>query len=269
MTLLHTATTQEIGRRRGTIVAVPGLAESAESLSVTAAHWASRGFRVHAVDPRGHGRSPRWTAELLEPHPGDVIVEELLTTVDDLIGDDDLPLVAFGHSAGGSAAAAVAAARSDRVAGVVLEDPFWRLPVTPHQDREVAADAAQWLEGQQQLSDEERRRAAARIHPAWPVDELAGWSSSKQQMDPRLVENGDVIPTRGWPTLLEELRGASVPVLIITGTVKVGNTANHRALERARGASVEVFDGAGHFVRRDQRERFHARVDVFLDEVVP
>lgn len=267
MTELHIVTTTEVGPHRGTIVAIPGLAESAESLSVTAAHWARRGFRVHAIDPRGHGRSPRWSAELLQRHPGDVIVEELLDAVDDL-AEDGSPLVAFGHSAGGSAAAAVAAARPERVVAVVLEDPFWRLPVTAHQDREVAADAAAWLREQQQLSDEERRRRIAAIHPSWPTDELAGWSSSKQQMDPALVANGDVIPTRGWPTQLRDLKAASIPVLIITGTVKIGNTSNHRAIERAYGATVEVFDGAGHFIRRDQRERFHARVDEFLDEIV-
>lgn len=267
MTILSTTTTGELAAHRGTIVAVPGLAESAESLSVTAAHWASRGFRVHAIDPRGHGRSPRWTAELLERHPGDVIVEELLVTVDDLV-HDDLPLILFGHSAGGSAAAAVAAARPDRVAAVVLEDPFWRLPVTPHQDRDVAVRAAQWLRAQQKLSDEQRRREIAGIHPSWPEDELAGWSSSKQQMDPALVENGDVIPTRGWPTLLEDLEIATIPVLILTGTVQIGNTSSHRAIERERGATVEVFDGASHFIRRDQRERFHTRVDAFIDGVV-
>ena len=267
MTVLHTVTTKELRPHRGTIVAVPGLAESAESLSVTAGHWASRGFRVHAIDPRGHGRSPRWTAELLQRHPGDVIVEELLDEVDALV-EDGVPLILFGHSAGGSAAAAVAAARSERISGVVLEDPFWRLPVTPHQDREVAASAALWLRSQQQLTDRERRDEIAAVHPAWPADELGGWSSSKKQMDPALVENGDVIPTPGWPTLLKKLESASVPVLIITGTIKIGNNSNHRAIERSLGVNVEVFDGASHFIRRDQRGRFHARVDVFIDRLV-
>lgn len=266
MTALHLATTNEFGPHRGTILAVPGLAESAESLSVTAAHWASHGFRVHAIDPRGHGHSPRWTTELLQRHPGDVIVEELVGIVDEL-EDYGLPLIIFGHSAGGSAAAAVAAARLDRFAAVVLEDPFWRLPVTSHQDRDVAATAAAWVRRQQQLTDEERRSEIAGIHPSWPTDELAGWSSSKQEMDPALVENGDVIPSRAWPTLLAELEAASIPVLIITGTMKIGNTSNHRAIERAHGANVEVFEGASHFVRRDQRERFHARIDVFLAEI--
>ena len=266
MSHLHVVTTAELRPHRGTIFAIPGLAESAESLSATAAHWASVGFRVHAIDPRGHGQSPRWTPELLQRHPGDVIVEELLEAVDDL--SDDAPTIVFGHSAGGSAAAAVAAARLDRTAGVVLEDPFWRLPVTPHQDRDVAANAAVWLRAQQQLSDQDRRNQIAAMHTSWPADELAGWSSSKQQMDPALVENGDVIPTRGWPVLLAQLEAASIPVLIITGTLKIGNTSNHRAIERAHGAVVEVFEGASHFIRRDQRERFHTRVDAFLDQIV-
>lgn len=267
MNVLHTITTEELGPRRGTVLAIPGLAESAESLAVTAAHWASRGSRVHAVDPRGHGRSPRWTPELLKLHPGDVIAGELIDALDDLV-DQGEPLILFGHSAGGSAAAAVAAARPDVVTAVVLEDPFWRLPVTAHQDRDVAAGAASWLRRQQRLSDAERRREAAAVHPSWPADELAGWSSSKEQMDVALVENGDVIPTRGWPTLLHDLEIRGIPVLILTGTLKIGNTPSHRAIQRAHGAAVEVLDGASHFVRRDQREIFHARVDRFLDEIV-
>jgi len=196
-----------------------------------------------------------------------VIVDELVDAVDELDGKAR-PLVLFGHSAGGSAAAAIASRRTERIAAVVLEDPFWRLPITPHQDRRVAFDAATWLRRQQLLTDEERRREVAAIRPTWPADELAGWSSSKEQMDIQLVENGDVIPTRAWPRLLEDLASASVPVLIVTGSLKIGNTANHRAIERARGAVVEVFEGASHFVRRDQRPRFHAVVDDFLDRII-
>lgn len=269
MSLLHTVEVPAEGHcRRGTIVALPGLAESAETLLVTARHWASRGFRVVAIDPRGHGASPRWTEDLLKRHPGDVIVEDILAELQELLVAADDPLVLFGHSAGGSAAAAVAAAHSSRVAAVVLEDPFWRLPVTPYQDPEVAAAAAANLRRLQSLSDKDRQAEIAATFPRWPRDELAAWSRAKQDMDVALVAQGDVIPTRAWPNLLGDLRDAGVPVKIITGGIRIGITANHRAIIRSLGADVTIVPGATHFIRRDERQLFHDLVDHFLDEEV-
>ena len=256
-----------VGARRGTIVAVPGLAESAGTLRITAQNWAERGFRVLSVDPRGHGLSPRWTPELLLRHPGDVIVDDLIDTLTPLLEGD--PLVFFGHSAGGSVAAAVAATEPSGLAGVLLEDPFWRLPVTPHQDRQVAVDAAASLERLQAMTDAERRAEITARFPSWPLDELDEWSLAKQRMDVSLVLNGDVIPTRAWTTLLSDLAEASVPVRIVTGTVAIGITADHRAIARSLGADVIVVDGASHFIRRDARDRFNTIANDFIDRLVP
>ena len=88
-------------------------------------------------------------------------------------------------------------------------------------------------------------------------------------MDAALVANGDVIPTLSWPTILADLAIASVPVKIITGTVRIGITADHRAIIRAHGADVTVVPGATHFIRRDARQLFHDLIDGFLDETLP
>ena len=266
MTGLHIEERAATGPHRGTIIAIPGLAESAGTLRITAQHWTTRGFRLLSVDPRGHGLSPRWTPELLQRHPGDVIVDDLIESLEPRLDGD--PLVVFGHSAGGSAAAALAATGPIGLVGVLLEDPFWRLPVTPHQDRDVAVDAAATLERQQAMTDAERRDEIAALFPSWPADELAEWSLAKERMDVSLVRNGDVIPTRAWPTILSELGEASVAVQIITGTIAIGITAEHRAIARSLGADVTVVDGATHFIRRDARERFHTIADDFLDRVV-
>lgn len=269
MTILHAIDLPAVGPCRGTIVAVPGLMESADCLTITARHWASRGFRVIAIDPRGHGSSPRWTEDLLRRHPGDVIVEDILADLDDLLTDADDRLVLFGHSAGGAAAAAVASALRERVAAVVLEDPFWRLPVTPFQDRDVAAAAAAELSRLQALDDAERQAHIVELFPRWPHDELAAWSKAKEDMDVALVAHGNVIPMRAWPTLLSDLAQAEVPVKIITGTARIGVTANHRAIIRSRGADVTVVPGATHFIRRDERDAFHDLVDQFLNIACP
>lgn len=265
MTGLHTLALPAGASPRATLVALPGLIESAEAMRPTLLHWAGRGFDVLAVDPRGHAISPRWTDDLLGRHPGDVIVDDVLATLAAAPINPDLPLVLFGHSAGGGAAAAVAAALSDRVRAVVLEDPFWRLPVTQFQDQAVAVGAEQDLQRLKGLSQAERLAEITAIFPQWPDDELAAWAQAKDDMDISVVANGHVIPSRGWPTLLHDLHQAGIAVLVVTGTVRIGMTANHRAMIRAAGAEVVVVRGATHFIRRDGRDQFHALTDAFLD----
>lgn len=262
---MHVEETLPAGVPRGTIVAVPGLGESAGALGISAHLWAEDGWRVLAVDPRGHGQSPRWTPELLQHNPGDVIVRDLVNTLEATTLDPATRTIAFGHSAGGSSIAAVAAVRPDLFDAVVLEDPFWRLPVTHHQDPVVAADAAANLRRHQAMSDAERRAEISAIHPRWPADEIPEWSKARERMDVALVAHGDVIPSMPWPAILEELRRAEIPVQIITGTVKTGNTEAHRAIERSLGARVDVLEGATHFIRRDFRSAFHALIAGFLD----
>lgn len=269
MTGLHTLWLSSEGQARGTIIALPGLIESAEALLPTLQHWAGRGFNVLGIDPRGHGRSPRWTSELLDRHPGDVIVEDILATLDEAPIEQTAPLILFGHSAGGAAAAAVAASLTDRVHAVILEDPFWRLPVTQFQDPAAAERAAAELSRLKAMSPAARIAEIRAIFPQWPADELAAWAHAKDDMDLTLVANGHVIPSRGWPTLVAELVGASIPVQCLTGTIRIGLTANHRAILRTLGAEVTVVRGATHFIRRDARDLFHTLTDEFLDRHLP
>ena len=269
MTLPHTIWLPSDGAARGTIVALPGLIESVQALLPTLHHWAGRGFHVLGIDPRGHAGSPRWTRELLERHPGDVIVEDILATLNETLTEQNTPLILFGHSAGGAAAAAVAARLTNRVRAVILEDPFWRLPVTQFQDPEAAERAATELSRLKALSPAARIEEIRAIFPQWPEDELAAWARAKDDMDRSLVANGHVIPSRGWPTLVADLIGAGIPVQCLTGTIRIGLTANHRAILRALGAEMTVVRGASHFVRRDARDLFHTLTDNFLDRHLP
>lgn len=130
MSVLHALRLPAEGTPRATIVALPGLMELVAALLPTLQYWASRGFDVMGIDLRGHAKSPRWSEALLQRHPGDVLVEDVLETLTASPPNGDVPVILFGHSAGGATAAAVAARMADRVSAVVLEDPFWRLPVT-------------------------------------------------------------------------------------------------------------------------------------------
>lgn len=102
------------------------------------------------------------------------------------------------------------------------------------------------------------------IFPAWPEDELEAWARAKDDMDVSVVANGHVIPSRGWPTLMADLRHKRIPVLVVTGTLRIGMTANHRAILRSLGVEVIIVPCATHFVRRDFRDRFHGIVDAFI-----
>lgn len=269
MSGLHTTWLPSEGATRGTIVALPGLIESVQALLPTLHHWAGRGFNVLGVDPRGHASSPRWTRELLERHPGDVIVEDILATLDETLTEQNTPLILFGHSAGGAAAAAGAARLTNRVRAVILEDPFWRLPVTQFQDPAAAERAATELSRLKAPSPAARIEEIRAMFPQWPEDELAAWARAKDDMDLSLVANGHVIPSRGWPTLVADLIGAGIPVQCLTGTIRIGLTSNHRAILRALGAEMTVVRGASHFVRRDARDLFHTLTDNFLDRHLP
>ncbi|MGX9901447.1 alpha/beta hydrolase [Arthrobacter sp. SA17] len=131
------------------VVAIHGLMESSHCLSAAFPHWISRGWAVLEIDLRGHGSSPRWSAEALKKHPGDVMVQDVLEVLKsrELRPVAHLPVLYYGHSAGGSVAAVAAASGLEQKtseflpAGVLLEDPFWRLPITSCQDRSVAEAA--------------------------------------------------------------------------------------------------------------------------------
>ncbi|HWU16805.1 MAG TPA: alpha/beta fold hydrolase [Devosia sp.] len=269
MSGLSTLWLRSAGEARGTIIALPGLMESVEALLPTLGHWAGRGFNVLGVDPRGHGASPRWSSDLLDRHAGDVIVEDILATLDAAPIEQTAPLILFGHSAGGAAAAAVAARLIGSIRAVILEDPFWRLPITQFQDPAVAERAGAELSRLKSLPPAARIAEIRAIFPQWPEDELAAWARAKDDTDLSLVANGHVIPSRGWPTLVAELIGVGIPVQCLTGTIRIGLTANHRAILRGLGAEVTVVRGASHFVRRDARDLFHTLTDNFLDRHLP
>ncbi|MFC8800287.1 alpha/beta hydrolase [Promicromonospora sp. NPDC057138] len=284
---MHVTRTAARGTRRGTVIAVHGIMESGPTLQAAADVWAASGWEVLAPDLRGHGRSPRWDpADQL--HPGDRLTEDLVAVLDDVLVGTGAgcgagagsqlssevgpgaaapePLVLFGHSAGGGVAAAVASLRPGRVAGVLLEDPFWRLPVTRHQDRAVAEQAYQDLltRQAQPLAELEARGGGA--HPKWDPGELPAWARAQHDADPALVRHGDVIPTPPWPDLVRRLTTGGVDVLVVTGSIspEVGMTARHRRMLAGCGARLAVVDGASHFVRRDAPERFAAITAWFL-----
>lgn len=256
------------------VVAIHGLGESAACLEAAFPDWVSSGWAVLALDLRGHGSSPRWSDDDLQRHPGDVMVQDVLETFSapELQVLESLPTLYYGHSAGGAVAAAVAAAALQSgkgtfvPAGVLLEDPFWRFPVTPFQERSVAESAHAHLIDVQSRTAPERRGIRRREWPNWSAAEILRSCQAQEDCDPGVVLNGNVIPTTPWPDLVATLTDFRVPVLIVTGTVRTGITAEHQRIALAAGARIEVFEGASHFIRRDMEDRFMHTAGSFFTE---
>lgn len=189
-------------------------------------------------------------------------------------GLGNLPTLYYGHSAGGSVAAAVAVAAlreeppAFRPAAVLLEDPFWRLPVTPFQDRSVAESAYEHLLDVQSRTATERVEIRKAEWPNWSDSEILRSCEAQQDCDTRLVLNGNVIPTTPWPDLVATLTGSDVPTLIVTGTVRTGITPEHQWTARSVGARVDVFGGASHFLRRDMEDRFMRTAGTFFADAL-
>ena len=101
-----------------TLVLLHGITGSAVSLAEAIDHWVGRGYRVVAVDARGHGLSPRWEPAELE-RAGEVLVEDLIAVLEDLatgsrgraaLGLSTPPApVVIGHSMGAALAYQTAA----------------------------------------------------------------------------------------------------------------------------------------------------------------
>lgn len=102
------------------VVAVPGMGDLRQSYDGLAEVLAGAGFRVAAMDVRGHGDSDPMFQDV-----GDVATaSDIVALVEHLGG----PAVVIGNSFGGSAAVLAAADRPDLVAGLVLLSPFLREP---------------------------------------------------------------------------------------------------------------------------------------------
>ena len=85
------------------LVLLHGIGGSALSQADAVLHWAARGYRVVALDARGHGLSPRWEPEELE-QAGEVLVQDLIDVLEEL--------AARPHSDGSGAGGVPAGART-------------------------------------------------------------------------------------------------------------------------------------------------------------
>jgi pimeloyl-ACP methyl ester carboxylesterase len=261
-------TVRRTGRPAGSAPAMlflHGLTDSGSGWPGAEAHWGPT-YAIVAVDQRGHGTSPPFTEDQLAGHPGDVMVADAITVLEQL----EAPPVVVGHSLGGAVALTAAVRRPELVRALVLEDPA---PLGPDEEQRDPVRGADFLAGVQEsrsTTDDDAlfalRKAA---HPDWPDDELLVTGRAEQQMDLRFLAHGDWKPSTRWPELFALV---SVPTLVLAGDDMGGVVVTddvERAIDEIANPHVRFarIPGAAHCVRRESPHGFYDAVDTFLTTV--
>ncbi len=229
--------TREWGTGDRHAVLVHGVMSDSRSWRTVGPALAAKGYRVTAVDLRGHGHSPRsneYTAELLAQDVVDTVAPN--------------PEIVMGHSLGGlTVSLAVERLRPQRVIYIDPafgpELPWWQRMLAPAFLRSLAwASAA----------------AIARRNPRWdPADvaiEVETMKAYDRGVIPVLVASGSLRPP-------EEMHVPSLVVLADNSHLVKEELAERL---RTRGFEVRVVAGAGHTVARDDFHGFMRAIDGWI-----
>jgi pimeloyl-ACP methyl ester carboxylesterase len=213
---------------------------------------AERGWRVVAVDQRGHGRSPRIAGHAtVSDWAGDLAaaLEAIGAPVDVLIG----------HSLGAAVSAELAHLRPDLLKRLVLEDPP---AITRADDTAWQANLErEMLDARAHFDDEVERELAE--NPQWLPEDARQDVEGKQLADREGLLASFRRPTGARVPELVPLIG--VPTLYLLGnddrSVYRGDARRRLAEQLPPNARLVVAD-AGHTIHRD---RFDWYVDTLVD----
>jgi alpha-beta hydrolase superfamily lysophospholipase len=129
------------GDPRGTVLLVHGIGEHGGRYAHVAAALTATGWRVVAVDHRGHGASPGPRGGL--PH-ADALWDDLAVAAAAERARGAGPLALLGHSMGGLVAARLLAARPGTADALVLTSPALAMRMSPLQ-RLLLAAGRRWF----------------------------------------------------------------------------------------------------------------------------
>ncbi len=245
-----------------TLLLLHGLTDSGRCWPDAVARW-QEDYRVLAWDARGHGESERFSDEELAAGVGETHLADLVDLLESL-RDDGTPLpVLVGLSMGGGTAAAVAGVRPDLVRAVVLEDPvlgggrFNDELGEELVERRVREKRAVTADPQGTLAKGRRE------HPSWPESEYSPWRDAKLQTDTGMLRDVMTTVRTPWP---EVVAAIAVRTLVVLGRQGIWTEEQIEELRKvaADRVRVEIVENAGHCVRRDQPDAFHALVDPWV-----
>lgn len=229
--------THEWGEGDRLAVLVHGITSDGGTWRRVAPALVERGYRVVAVDLRGHGASPRgeyspaaWASDLLETLPS---------------GAD----LGIGHSLGGIALwLAVDGLEPERA---VFVDPAWWIP------RSIQPGSANGFIQQKGWS----REQIAAANPRWCPEDVEAKHAALQLWDPATAEffrdqpgDNDFTPTVH----------PRVPSLVMLADPSEVVPPDRAARLQELGFTVETVTGAGHSIHRDDLPGFLACLDRWL-----
>ncbi|GAA4892965.1 alpha/beta hydrolase [Tessaracoccus lubricantis] len=234
------------------LVLIHGLTDDGTCWPDAVARW-ERDHHVLAVDQRGHGRSPGFSEEQFRRVP-EVMRDDVAAVLRQL----GRPAILVGHSLGGLVAARVAQGYPELVRAIVLEDPAKPAPHWDGANTEFSRQQLAFVEAVTQDPDGEVTRMLQET--PWTDTELEPWAESKARVDREYLRRGLYLGDTAWEEMFSAL---TVPTLIVVPVD--GEMAPDPA--RIDNDLVEVVEipGAGHCIRRDRPDEFHAVVDAFLD----
>lgn len=224
--------TRNWGDGERTAVLVHGIMADSRTWHRVAPRIADRGYRVMAVDLRGHGASGRgryspqeWADDLVDTLPPE-------------------PDVAIGHSLG-AVALALAVDRL-RPAQVIYSDPTWLA--------NGATDPGRFRRYRDATRDQ-----LVELHARWSPEDIDLELATLGDWDPdtvdglALIAGVDVAPQH--PTM---------PSLVLCAKESPYYAEANAARMRERGLEVRVVVGAGHTIHRDDLEAFLESMEGWL-----
>lgn len=231
---------------------------------------ADAGWHAVAPDNRGHGASEKPAG--VEQYSFDALADDAIALADQLWGAD-APFVLLGHSMGGMVAQVLALRRPERLNGLVLMDTLHGpLPFVSADDIEAAVAVVQerGIDGLHAIFEE---RGSALDSPAHLrlVAERPGYKEFNDRKFLDTSKDAYAALLRAMfeaSDRLEQLRGLTMPTLVITGVQDKPIVEPSRAMADAiPGAELVVIDDAGHSPQFENPDAWWAALSSFLARV--
>lgn len=225
------------------------------------------------LDAAGHGKSGGVEHGFRERAASDVLaaIEQLKLERPALVG----------HSMGAGTASAVAVQASDRLRGVVLEDPGWWDGDSPP-TLGAAADATgsraplrssawvEWIRSVKAMSPAARHAHADAERPRYDPETRHNWIDIKAQFNLAVIDATAGI-MRSAPAWRDTVRAITCPTLLVTGEPDRGGIVTPAVAEAAgrlaRNLRVVNIPDVGHNIHRDNYPPYRDAVAAFLCEV--
>jgi pimeloyl-ACP methyl ester carboxylesterase len=218
-----------------------------------------KNFDIVMIDARGHGLSD-------PPKSGDAVDVQ----ADDLAGiirelKLDHPIV-MGHSMGSFAAAAFAAKYVDVPRAVILEDPnLANRPISPPGANADPQTRRANILARNNLSEAELVAECMKNTPKWGRSECEIWAPSKRRHHPDTAM-GPGVGAR--PAMSDLFARITAPTLILKADAPAEvRQQNEKIAAILKHGQIVHIEGAGHNVRRDEKERTLAALKPFLASI--